>query len=260
MTARLFSSSLESGSLELLSPISGGGLHHRNTRQRSPGKSPQRQRSDLPLRNYLTEVSDLSVIWANVLELLQQGVIVTSRHLKPVYANAKAKELCQHLTDTEATTAELPLVVSEICHRLLRENVSTNHPLVMECQSVMGQTMRISARWLPAGMAGLDGNCPKVLADDKESLSGTNVYRQAYILVMLENCYDQLREELRIEQKKYDLTEREAEIWMLLRQEYTYQEIARMLQISLNTVKTHVKNVYAKRRSFQGQDKFWCSE
>ncbi len=47
---------------------------------------------------------------------------------------------------------------------------------------------------------------------------------------------------------------------MLLRQEYTYQEIARVLQISLNTVKTHVKNVYAKRRSFHGQEKFWCSE
>jgi DNA-binding CsgD family transcriptional regulator len=53
----------------------------------------------------------------------------------------------------------------------------------------------------------------------------------------------------------YDLTEREAEICLLLRKEYTYQEIAKVLQISLNTVKTHVKNIYAKRRSYQGEEK-----
>jgi DNA-binding CsgD family transcriptional regulator len=60
---------------------------------------------------------------------------------------------------------------------------------------------------------------------------------------------------MRIQQKKYDLTEREAEIWMLLRKEYTYQDIAKILQISLNTVKTHVKNIYAKRRTSQGEEK-----
>uniref|UniRef100_A0A832H5I6 Response regulator transcription factor n=1 Tax=Oscillatoriales cyanobacterium SpSt-402 TaxID=2282168 RepID=A0A832H5I6_9CYAN len=80
----------------------------------------------------------------------------------------------------------------------------------------------------------------------------------AFIAVILENCEDVMQQEMRIQQKKYDLTEREAEIWMLLRQEYTYQEIAQKLQISLNTVKTHVKNVYAKRRSCQGKEKFWC--
>jgi ATP/maltotriose-dependent transcriptional regulator MalT len=84
--------------------------------------------------------------------------------------------------------------------------------------------------------------------------------QQPYILILLENCNDLLQEEVRIERKKYDLTEREAEVWMLLRQEYSYQDVAKLLQISLNTVKTHVKNVYAKKRSCQGREKFWCGD
>ncbi|MBC7972702.1 MAG: response regulator transcription factor [Verrucomicrobia bacterium] len=114
----------------------------------------------------------------------------------------------------------------------------------MECQAPTGQTIRISARWLELA----------VQTTDLEK------QRQPYILVLIENCHDLLYEELRIERKKYDLTEREAEVWMLLRQEYSYQEIAKMLQISLNTVKTHIKNVYAKKRSCQGREKFWCCD
>jgi LuxR family maltose regulon positive regulatory protein len=42
------------------------------------------------------------------------------------------------------------------------------------------------------------------------------------------------------------LSERELEVAALLADGLTYQEIARMLFISLNTVKTHLKNVYGK--------------
>jgi ATP/maltotriose-dependent transcriptional regulator MalT len=133
----------------------------------------------------------------------------------------------------------------------------SDRPFVMECQASAGQTIRISARWLD-------------LPVQREAVvphAGSNVQagefgqqRQACILLLLEDCNDLLQEELRIERKKYDLTEREAEVWMLLRQEYSYQDIAKMLQISLNTVKTHVKNVYAKKRSCQGREKFWCCD
>ena len=68
-----------------------------------------------------------------------------------------------------------------------------------------------------------------------------------------------LRAEIWLERHKYDLTERESEIWILLRQEYTYLEIAELLQISANTVKTHVKHIYNKRRSRLHQKTFWAS-
>jgi DNA-binding CsgD family transcriptional regulator len=47
--------------------------------------------------------------------------------------------------------------------------------------------------------------------------------------------------------KKYGLTPREAEIWLLRRANYSYKEIADRLFITLNTVKKHMKNIYAKQ-------------
>jgi len=203
-----------------------------------------------------SDASALNLIQSSLLESLHQGVIVTSRSLNPLYWNAKARLLCQQLAGSEFPPLELPMAVSEVCHRLMREERLGDRPLVMECQAATGQTIRISARWLD-----LTADRSQTAAKNAVPKAGDRTEpRQSYILVLLENCNDLLQEELRIERKKYDLTEREAEVWMLLRQEYSYQDVAKLLQISLNTVKTHVKNVYAKKRSCQGRDKFWCGD
>lgn len=201
-----------------------------------------------------SDASALNLIQSRLLESLHQGVIVTSRSLNPLYWNAKARLLCQHLAGSEFPPLELPMAVSEVCHRLMREERLGDRPLVMECQAATGQTIRISARWLDL-TADRTPTASQTVVSKASDRSGQ---RQSHILILLENCNDLLQEELRIERKKYDLTEREAEVWMLLRQEYSYQDVAKLLQISLNTVKTHVKNVYAKKRSCQGRDKFWC--
>jgi hypothetical protein len=234
-----------------LEPVSLGSLFSSCAAEKVSKLSPSRRtkppsgHQQKPANTPLSETSVLNLIRSSLLESLSQGVIVASRSLEPLYWNAKARALCQHLTGSEFPPLELPADVSEVCHRLIRNERLSDRPFVMECQAPTGQTIRISARWLE--LAGGQ-------ATDLER------QRQSYILVFLENCHDLLYEELRIERKKYDLTEREAEVWMLLRQEYSYQEIAKMLQISLNTVKTHVKNVYAKKRSCQGREKFWCCD
>jgi hypothetical protein len=200
------------------------------------------------------------MVWSSLIESLQQGVIVISRSLKPVYWNAKANEVCQQLSDTDTPLPGLPVAVLEVCHRLLRDNYPASRPLLLECQGAAGEVIRISTRWLPLES---DSNAQALSNSTGDRKGLEDICEDAsppYILVFLENCNELLKEELQIEQRKYDLTDREAQIWMLLRQEYTYQEIADILQISLNTVKTHIKNVYAKKRSYQGQDKFWCSE
>lgn len=43
-----------------------------------------------------------------------------------------------------------------------------------------------------------------------------------------------------------DLSEREAEVLLFICHGYTNKEIASQLQITANTVKTHLKNIYAK--------------
>ena len=202
-----------------------------------PGQSSGRQPSGQPS-------SSFDWLWSSLLESLPQGVAVLSRGLQPVYFNQKAKE-CTRLLG--AGIPELPSVISEVCHRLLRKGEG-EQPIVMECQVEKDQTLRVSARWLAAFQPGQGGDVRPTQRDDLP----------AYILVFLENCTEALHQELQIEQQKYDLTDREAEVWVLLRQDYSYQEIAKLLQISLNTVKTHVKNVYAKKRSCTGREKFWC--
>ena len=69
------------------------------------------------------------------------------------------------------------------------------------------------------------------------------------IFLLIEDRNEALQKEIQIEQKKYNLTERESQIWELRLQRYTYQEISKCLKISLNTVKFHLKNIYAKRLS-----------
>jgi Bacterial regulatory proteins, luxR family len=254
MTAPLLFASLE--------PPSSGSPFSPRTTERAGKASPLRHSRPTPSHQQKgsstqsSETSTLNLIRSSLLESLSQGVIVTSRTMQPLYWNGKARTLCQQLSGSESPPLELPTTVSEVCHRLMREDSVSDRPFVMECQASAGQTIRISARWLDL-MASRDNVIPHT-ADCQTIELGRQ--RQPYILVLLEDCTDLLREELRIERKKYDLTEREAEVWMLLRQEYSYQEIAKMLQISLNTVKTHVKNVYAKKRSCQGREKFWCCD
>jgi DNA-binding CsgD family transcriptional regulator len=206
--------------------------------------STKPSRANLPKKEEVQLSQDVaaSAVWGALLEALPQGVMVLTADLKLVYANEKANRLCQQLAARDRRPTQSPLVISEICHRLLKTKSLEGRPLLMECQTLRQQTIRLRASWLNVnpGMGGINQSAP-------------------HILVTLENCSEALEEEIRIEQRKYDLTEREAEIWMLLRQEYSYQDIAETLQISLNTVKTHVKNVYAKKRSSQGHDRIVLS-
>lgn len=50
------------------------------------------------------------------------------------------------------------------------------------------------------------------------------------------------------------LTEREREVFALLAQARTVEDIARHLQISDNTVKTHIKRIYKKMDIHSRQD------
>ena len=49
------------------------------------------------------------------------------------------------------------------------------------------------------------------------------------------------------EAQKYNLTERETQVWVLKRAGYTYKVIAAKLHIAEDTVKKHIKSIHAKR-------------
>lgn len=181
-------------------------------------------------------------LWSRLVESMPEGVIVVAQTLQPLYTSLKAKRLCQQLSSEVVHGAVLLDVVIEACHRLIKAESETRS-LIAEYQGLQGHSVRVRASWLSMG-----------------AISSNSKSDQPYMLVLLEDCDEALKENLWVDRQKYDLTGREAEIWTLLRQEYTYQEIADILQISLNTVKTHVKNVYTKRRSVVGEGRIWYSK
>lgn len=54
--------------------------------------------------------------------------------------------------------------------------------------------------------------------------------------------------------EQFALTERECEVFALLAQARTVEDIARHLEISDNTVKTHIKRIYKKMGIHSRQD------
>lgn len=203
--------------------------------QRLPKEQSPRVGDTITANPSDTAVFDLS--WQILAESLRQGIMIISRNVKPVYVNRAAKQLCQLLSEFDRAWAGLPEVISEICHKLIKNGNYNAQPLVVDCQTPGEKTIRVRATWLNP-IAGNEANVTP-----------------QYILVFLENRNEILQEELQFEQQKYQFTEREMEIWTLLRQDCSYQEIAEKLHISLNTVKTHVKNIYAKKRWNQEQKK-----
>jgi ATP/maltotriose-dependent transcriptional regulator MalT len=175
----------------------------------------------------------LDTVHSKLIELVREGILIISQKLEPIYLNIRAREICQKLRDDSYSSTQLPSILSQLSHRLLNNNVAATNPLIVDYQVCGEQTIRIRAYQFPYS------------PEQKQSNSSLDQY---YILVFLEDRTVTLTEELKIEQKKYDLTERETQILHLLSQTCSYQEIASKLQISLNTVKFHVKNINSKRR------------
>jgi DNA-binding CsgD family transcriptional regulator len=253
----------------------------RQARHLSTGRSvmlPAQRSFDRPADTDIEKDLEFSKLSRQLLELMPQGVLVVSRNLNLLYWNQKAKDICFSTVVTAACSAHLPSSVLEACHRMIREDSPNQRSLVQDYLAANGQTIRVTVQWLENATdhksRGFDKT--KLIDRDRDNqeiqpgqpLRTTIPYgkqatlreARSLIAVFLENCDEVLRADLRVQRKKYDLTERESEIWLLLRKEHSYQEIAETLQISLNTVKTHVKNIYAKRRSCQDQETLWCGE
>ncbi len=196
-----------------------------------------------PLAPDRTEGMGCHYPWlSGVLDLLPQGVLVMSADLTVLYRNAQAQPICQLLAPDDRTGLSLPAPVATLCKKMVRDAAIAN--LVMESETSTGQIIRMQVQRLSASGGNLLHPDQAWHTDGDAALATLPC-----LVVFLENCHDLIQQEARVQQQKYDLTERETEVWILLRQELSYQEIAQRLQISLNTVKTHVKNVYAKRRS-----------
>ncbi len=77
---------------------------------------------------------------------------------------------------------------------------------------------------------------------------------QPCFLVVIEDRHRSDQALATLEMLRYGLTPRERQVWMLRRSGHSYQEIANTFYISVDTVKRHLKNIYAKRQEVLGNN------
>jgi DNA-binding CsgD family transcriptional regulator len=169
-----------------------------------------------------------------VTEGLVDGILILTPSGTPIYCNSHAQRLCQQLLPAKSSTQTVPIQIWRICEALIESRVLfPEQPIVLEDE--IGDrkfpTVRVRVQWID-------------LNDSHEPC----------LLVMLEDRRQSLYSLAITESKKYGLTCRESEVWFRQRSNYTYEEIATELHITINTVKKHIKSIRAKR------DSVWCDE
>lgn len=168
-------------------------------------------------------------LFHTILDSLIDGVLILSDRGEWIDANAIGEQICRQLSCEKNQIRSVPQEIWRICQSLLGcYTIHSTQPIVVEDEIATDRThtFRIRAQWID-------------FDSDKHPC----------MLVMLENRYQANQAMTNMEVKKYHLTPRETEVWLLHREGLSYKEMAAKLYISLNTVKKHMKSIYAKRES-----------
>jgi len=164
-----------------------------------------------------------------VLEGLTDGVLILSEQGEWIYHNYYAHCICRELNQGKPALNQVPEVIWRNCEALMesRELYSTQ-PIVIESEIALSrsQVYRIRVRWL-------------ILEDSQ----------RPYLMVLLEDRCQAIQNQALAESILYELTPRQAEVWLLYRAGFSYQQIANELYITLNTVKRHLKDIRIKQKA-----------
>jgi DNA-binding CsgD family transcriptional regulator len=172
-----------------------------------------------------------------VIESFVDGILILTNEGEIVHINEEGREICHHLNGRLAEryagsvaqkTNLVPREVWSLCESLIESwelFPGENIQLESEIYIPQGLYVRVRVRWMQLGVA-----------------------KQNLLLVTLEDRQYTVESQIMADIKKYRLTQREAEVWSLRRANLSYKEIATKLYITINTVKKHLKNVYAKQQ------------
>ncbi len=163
-----------------------------------------------------------------VVESLFDGVLILTEKGEWVHANECARRICHQLSQQPSQFNSVPEPIWHVCESLIdSRELFPDRQIIIESEidTANSSTFRIRVRWL-------------VLEESA----------YPYLLVIIEDQYESRKNAAIADAQKYGLTSREAEVWLLHQAKHTYQQIAEKLYISRNTVKKHLKNIYAKQR------------
>lgn len=168
------------------------------------------------------------VLFQSVLESLTDGILILTEQGDWIYENQQARQLCQQLNRNAVPVNAVPQAIWQVCQALIdSRNFYSDRPVMIESEVTcdQGSVVRIRTRWLTLS----DAHHP-------------------YLIVLLEDCQASMKSRAIGEIHQYQLTPRQAEVWLLHRLGYSYREIAAELYIAFDTVKKHMKDIHAKQR------------
>lgn len=167
-----------------------------------------------------------------LIDSLMNGVLILTVQRELVYANDAAWRVLRQFNPVKPRENQVPQEIWHICQYLIhsRQMFPRQH-WFMESEISTDETtaLHIRARWFQV----------ETIADP-------------CLLLMLEDRYEVLKSWAVEEAKRYRLTPREKEAWLLHRANYTYKEIAIELRITPNTVKKHMQSIHAKQKEAFG--------
>ncbi|NJL47480.1 MAG: LuxR family transcriptional regulator [Leptolyngbyaceae cyanobacterium SM2_5_2] len=184
--------------------------------------------TSLPIKSTYQETftkPDFSLLSA-VLEGFADGLLILALDGTCLHRNQKGKALCHTLN--QSSNQEVPDCLWAMCNYLLEgRDLFPEHSFVLtqDFTCAENRCIRARAQWL----------------DWPHSAD-------SYFLVLLEDQTLTAQNSALLEALQYDLTPRERDVWLLKRANRSYEAIALELYITVNTVKRHLKSIYAKRK------------
>lgn len=171
-------------------------------------------------------------LFQGILEGFMDGILIITETGELLHANQSAQQIFQKLSIRDSHS--IPEEIWQVCQSLIEsKTLFPGEKIVLESEITKANAVhfRLRVRWFKI-----------------EQIS------QECLLVTIEDKHQSLREIVSSDVHQYDLTPREAEVWLLYRANYSYKEIAEKLYITINTVKKHMKNIHAKRKSMMDDE------
>ena len=161
---------------------------------------------------------------------LTNGVLIITEGKQVLYANDCACRILRQIGQERNSSEVIPREISYLCNSVVdvRRRFPEQH-WVMKSKICINSsiTFTVIARYMKLDTLG-----------------------QYCIVLELKDQYQLVKGIAMEEAQHYGLTERETEIWMLQRANYTYKQIADELFIAPNTVKKHMQNIHLKQKGF----------
>lgn len=169
-----------------------------------------------------------------IIEGFVDGVLIVTEQGECIHANEFGRKICHQFSQGNSQGNSIPPSIWHVCESLIdSRELFPDQKMIIEAAIELSDlaTFRVRVRWLEL---------------EKNDTS--------YLLVTIEDRNQSTHNAAIAEAKKFGLTPREAEVWLLRRANYSYKDIASKLYITLNTVKKHMKSVYAKQQGNLWED------